>query len=396
MRIGIDARFYSEAGVGRYIKNLLYYLQKLDSSNEYYVLLRKKDFEVINFSSPNFHPVLADIGWYGVAEQVQLPNILYSLKLDLVHFPHFNIPVLYKGKFVVTIHDLIHQKFKMKRATTHDPITYFIKHQAYNLAFSTALKKSQKIITVSNYVEHELVSEWKVDKNKIVVTKEGVEETLIENAKKIDKTEIDETLKKYAIKLPFIFYVGNAHPHKNVEGLIKAFLLLKAGFRTQLRQGYAGQASQNDSDRDSDASKLQLVLSGKDHYFWQRIKKEYSHKDIIYTGFISDKELVALYKSCKVYVVPSFEEGFGIPLLEAMACGAPVVASQIAATPEVGGDAALYFDPRNIHDIADKISSVLNSEKLQKDLIVKGTERIKKFSWKDMVKETLDVYNSTQ
>lgn len=371
MRIGIDARLYSEAGVGRYIKNLIYYLQKLDHENEYYVLLRKKDFEQINFFSKNFHTVLADIGWYGFAEQVQLPNILYGLKLDLVHFPHFNIPIFYNGKFVVTIHDLIHQKFKMKRATTHDPITYFIKHQAYNLAFSTALKKSKKVITISNYVENELLSQWKVDSKKIIVTKEGVEESLIENAKKVGKTEIDETLKKYGIRPPFIYYVGNAHPHKNVEGLIKAFL--------QLRKKY---------------QHLQLVLSGKGHYFWDRIKEEYKHIDIIYTGFVTDEELVCLYKSCKVYVVPSFEEGFGIPLLEAMASSAPVAASQTSATPEIGGDAALYFDPYNPADIADKISQILNSEKLQKELIVKGEKRVKEFSWKEMVKETLDIYLS--
>ncbi len=377
MKIGIDARFYSEAGVGRYIKNLLYYLQKLDHTNEYYILFRKKDFEVINFSSPNFHPVLADIPWYGVAEQVQLPNILYSLKLDLVHFPHFNIPVFYNGKFIVTIHDLIHQKFKMNRATTHDPITYFIKHKAYNFAFSTALKKSEKVITVSDYVEEELIKTWKVKREKIVVTKEGVEENLIENAKKIGKKEIDETLQKFNIKSPFIFYVGNAHPHKNVEGLIKAFMQLKTGFRT----------SRNDN------ANLQLVLSGKDHYFWQRIKEEYSDKDIIFTGFVSDEELVALYKSCKAYVVPSFEEGFGIPLLEAMALQTPVVASNTSATPEIGGDAALYFNPKDPNDIADKISEVLNSEKLRKELIEKGEKRVKEFSWKKMVEQTLEVYN---
>lgn len=381
MRVGIDARFYSEAGVGRYIKNLLYYLQKLDHKNEYYILLRKKDFEVVNFSSPNFHPVLADIPWYGVAEQVQLPNILYSLKLDLVHFPHFNIPVFYKGKFIVTIHDLIHQKFKMNRATTHDPITYFIKHKAYNYAFSTALKKSEKVITVSDYVEEELVKIWKVEKNKIVVTKEGVEENIIQKAKVISQKDIDETLEKFKIKQPFIFYVGNAHPHKNVEGLIKAFMRIKSELANL---------------RVSGSDDLQLVLSGKNHYFWDRIKAEYGHKDIIYTDYVTDEELVALYKSCTVYTVPSFEEGFGIPLLEAMSLGTPVVASKTSATPEVGGDAVLYFDPKNPDDIADKIMSVINSEKLRNELIEKGEKRVKEFSWKKMVEQTLDVYNSSE
>ena len=379
MRIGIDARFFSEAGVGRYIRNLLYYLQELDSTNEYFILLRKVDFETIHFKSKNFTPILADISWYGLAEQVELPKILYSLKLDLVHFPHFNIPVFYHGKFVVTIHDLIHQKFKMKRATTRDPLTYFIKQKAYNYAFATALKKSEKIITVSDYVEHELIDQWKVDAKKLVVTKEGVENQLIKRAKTCTDLKMEQTLKKYSIKKPFIFYVGNAHPHKNVEGLIDAFLILRKKYQY-----------------------LQLVLSGNGHYFWDRIrgdfldsrlaKNDVVRKNIIFTGFISDDELVALYKSSQVYVVPSFEEGFGIPLLEAMACGTPVVASNTSATPEIGGDAALYFNPHSSEDMALKISTVLNSNVLQKDFVEKGKQRIKEFSWEKMAEQTLDVY----
>ncbi len=203
------------------------------------------------------------------------------------------------------------------------------------------------------------------------MTKEGVEEKIIQSAKKCTQKQMDETLKKFGIKPPFLFYVGNAHPHKNVEGLIKAFLQLRN------KNQY-----------------IQLVLSGNGHYFWDRIKEEYIQKDIIYTGFISDDELVALYKSCKAYVLPSFEEGFGIPLLEAMACGAPVVSSNRASLPEVGGDAAIYFNPESVSDMVLKIATVLNSTKLQQELVEKGQKRLKEFSWEKMVKETLAVYNS--
>ncbi len=404
MRIGIDARFYSEAGIGRYIKNLLYYLQKLDVENEYFVLLLKKDFDILHFKSKNFQTVLADVGWYGVAEQVQLPNLLYSLKLDLVHFPHFNIPIFYKGKFVVTIHDLIHQKYKMRRATTHDPFTYWVKHNAYNLAFWTALKRSQKVITVSDYVEQELINQWHVPKDKLLVTKEGVEEKIIILAASLSENNRKKVLEKFGIKGTFLFYVGNAHPHKNVEGLIKAFLQLK-GHRnsdrplsltlpqtTRMSTGHPPGGGNQTHDQKN--TSVQLVLSGGGHYFWERIKEEYNHEDIIYTGYVSDEELIALYSSCRVYVVPSFEEGFGIPLLEAMACGAPVASSNRASLPEVGGNAALYFDPNNIDDMAEKISTLLNLEIMRKDLIKKGYERVKEFSWEKMVKQTLEVYNT--
>ncbi len=393
MRIGIDARFLSEAGVGRYIKNLLYYLQELDLKNEYFILLREKDFEKIKFKNKNFNKILADISWYGVSEQIELPKILYSLKLDLAHFPHFNIPIFYRGKFVVTIHDLIHQKFKMKRATTLNPLLYSVKHHAYNFALKTALKKSEKVITVSDYVEGELRNQWNVPDNKIIVTKEGVEDKLFQIAKKCTKNDIDSVLKKFGIKPPFLFYVGNAHPHKNVEGLIKAFL--------KLRKNYE-QSFQSSND---DSHHLQLVLSGGEHYFWERIKREAADsrlrgndgfKNIIFTGFVSDEEMVALYKSAKVYVVPSFEEGFGIPLLEAMACGVPVASSQRASLPEVGGDAAIYFDPYSVDDMALKISTILNSQMIQRELVEKGHKRVKEFSWRKMAELTLKVYNSAE
>ncbi len=184
---------------------------------------------------------------------------------------------------------------------------------------------------------------------------------------------------KFSIKPPFIFYVGNAHPHKNVEGLIKAFL--------NLRQKY---------------QYLQLVLSGNDHYFWDRVKKEFNQKDIIYTGFVSDEELVALYKSSQVFVMPSFEEGFGIPILEAMAFNTPVVSSNAGSLKEIGGDAALYFDPSPRHserseesnDMEEKIMKVLNDQKLGKELIEKGKKRVKLFSWKNLAEETLKIYRS--
>lgn len=193
---------------------------------------------------------------------------------------------------------------------------------------------------------------------KIVVTPEAVDNKLLAILPKASK-----------IKSPYIFYVGNAHPHKNVEGLIKAFL--------ELKQTHKG---------------LTLVLSGSDHYFWQRVKNKFQNPNIVYTGAISDEELVTLYKNAKCFVMPSFEEGFGIPLLEAMACSCPVVSSNSGSLKEVGGNAALYFDPHDIDDMVKKISQVINNEKLRSELIENGKKRVKQFSWKKLAKQTLEVY----
>ncbi len=405
-KIVIDCRMWGESGVGRYIRNLVSNLQELDRKNEYYLLLLKKDYDLEtdeilkrlprrfaprNDNGSNFHKVLADFRWYGVTEQIRLPRILKQIKPDLVHFPHFNVPILYRGKFIVTIHDLIHQHFQMRRATTHDPITYRIKSFGYKTVFQSALRRSTKVLVPSEYVKNLLVSEWKIWDKKIIVTPEGVDEKLL-SLNQESRIKNQEVFKKFNIKKPYILYVGNAHPHKNVEGLIKAFLKIKNDSHPELDSGsrtnwIPGQARNDKGD-------LQLVLAGNEHYFWERIKAKYDKdvKDIIFTGFVSDEELVVLYKNAKAFVQPSFEEGFGIPMLEAMSLGCPVVSSNAGSLPEVGGNAAVYFDPTNLDDMVEKIREVLNNQKLAAELIKKGSLRVKDFSWKKLAEQTLKTF----
>lgn len=358
MRIVIDARMYQESGIGRYIRNLLDNLKKLDERNEYFILHIKSDYDTLEYHN-NFNKVLADFQWYGLTEQYQIPKILSKIKPDLVHFPHFNVPIVFGGKFVVTIHDLIHQHYSMQRATTHGALIYKIKQFGYKKIFQYALKKSEKILVPSNYVKDLLVKDWRVDERKIVVTHEAVDDKIQAIVGKMSTTKA----------APYIFYVGNAHPHKNVEGLIEAFLLLRKKYQY-----------------------LTLVLSGSDHYFWQRIKKGYQDKNIVYTGYVSDQELVALYKNASCFVMPSFEEGFGIPLLEAMVCSCPVVSSNAGALVEVGGNAAVYFDPHDLEDMADKVDRVLGDGKLRNKLIEKGHKRVNFFSWEKLAMQNLEVY----
>ncbi|OGE64908.1 hypothetical protein A3I48_03360 [Candidatus Daviesbacteria bacterium RIFCSPLOWO2_02_FULL_36_7] len=360
MKIVIDARMYGESGIGRYIRNLIFNLGKFDSKNQYFILLLKKDLHRFKYSE-NFHEIAADFRWYGVGEQIKLLGLFKELKPDLVHFPHFNVPVFYKGQYVVTIHDLIHQHFSMQRSTTLNPLAYSFKRLSYKVVFRNAVNKACKIIVPSNFVKDQLIAEWKINTEKIIVTPEAVDQTILNLSQK--------TLKQANIKKPYIFYIGNAHPHKNVDGLIENFLKLKEKY-----------------------TDLRLVLSGQDHYFWQRIKSQFQHKDIIFTGQISDEELVSLYRSAECFVMPSLEEGFGIPILEAMACCCPVVASKAGALPEVGGDAAIYFDPGDRGDMCEKIDMVLKLEETRKTLIAKGLKRYKEFSWEKLTRQTLEVY----
>lgn len=369
LRVGIDARLINEKGLGRYIKNLIENLQKIDQKNTYYIFLLEKDFKTLKLSK-NFIKVLADFRWYTLKEQTQFPKILNQYNLDLLHVPHFNVPIFYKGKMVVTIHDLIHQHVDTKHASTHNLLMYKLKKIGYKKVFQTAVKKSTHIVTVSEFVKKQLEDEWRVNPEKISITYEAVDESF-------GKRESGDVLKKYDIKPPYIFYVGNAHPHKNLEGLIKAFL--------ELRKKY---------------QYLQLVLSGDDNFFWPKLRRgprlrgDDGGRNIIFTGKVTDEELVSLYKNAQAFVTASLEEGFGLPLLEAFALGCPVISSNMGSLPEIGKDAAYYFDPKDQDDMVIKIQNVLNDLSLRKELIKKGKKRVKDFSWKKMAEETLKIYQS--
>ncbi len=370
MNIGIDCRLYQESGLGRYIRNLINNLKLIDRENNYYIFLLDKDFDLVDLPD-NFTKVRANFRWYTLEEQLKFPELLNKYNLDLVHFPHFNVPIFYNKPFIVTIHDLIHQHFNTRSTTTKNPFLHQIKKIGYKKSFAAAVNKSKKIITPSEFVKDQLIKEWNINQNKIKVTYESVDDSLVKLIGETKKTDFEISSNKFKITKPFLFYLGNAQPHKNIENLIKAFLSSE-----NLYQNY------------------QLVLSGPDSFFWNKIKNKYNNQNIIYTGFVSESEMVSLYKNARVFILPSLEEGFGIPVLEAMAANCPVACSNIGVLKEVAGDAAIYFDPKNIHDIAEKIEKVLKDEKLQEKLKKLRIERYKQFSWKKMTKETLKIYNT--
>lgn len=368
MRIGIDCRMWDESGIGRYIRNLVREITEVDHNNDYILFLRKKNLDIVG----NFQKVEAEINWYGLDEQRKFPGIINNAKIDLMHFPHFNVPVMYSGKYVVTIHDLIHHKFAMRRASTLGPVMHKIKQLGYRVIFRRAIYGAEKIITVSDYVKNDLIKSYDLKSAKIVITPEGVDPEIIKLSKELTKSESQKIMKNKGIDGDYIFYVGNAHPHKNIEGLIKAYEVIRL-----------------------DNPELKLVLVGKENYFWKSLMQKYTVVNgIHYLGYLNEKELVACYKAAKLFVMPSFEEGFGIPLLEAFTMGAPVVSSNTASLSEVGGDGCLYFDPKNIEEMKLAILKVLENEGLRNALIKKGHARSKVFSWQKMAKETLDAYNA--
>jgi glycosyltransferase involved in cell wall biosynthesis len=372
MKIIIDARMYGleHAGIGRYLVNLIDQIEKQDNKNEYLVLLREKYFHELSFKNKNFQKILADYQHYSFKEQIALIIQLIKLKPDLIHFPHFNVPLLYFGKYVVTIHDLIKHESRGTMTSTRFPLIYWLKFFVYRLVAWATIKKAVKIITPSYFWQKELIKRFRLPKEKIVVTYEGFDENLLLKKSKISPQNI---LAKYKIKKPFVVYTGSLYPHKNVEILVKA----------------VGKTNQG----------LSLVIVCARNIFYERflakIEKMGFSKSVNLVGFVPDEEIAGLYSQAEAFVFPSLWEGFGLPGLEAMALELPLLSAKASCLPEVYGQAALYFDPYNLDDLMEKIEKIGKDKKLREGLIKKGLVQVRKYSWEKMGKETLKVYEDS-
>lgn len=371
-RIGIDARFFGSVGkgLGRYTQKLIENLEKIDQENEYYIFLSKENFDECQVRQSNFHKVLADCRWYTWAEQLRMPAILRKYDLDLVHFPHFNVPLLYRGRFVVTIHDLILVHFPTARSSTLNRFFYWLKFGAYRVVIRSAIARAEKVIAVSEFTRNDILKSYPfVAPEKTVTTYEACDDYCLLSPNKDEKI-----LARYGIIKPYVVYVGNVYPHKNPERLALAFQQL--------------------AER---GIELKLVFVGAEDYFYARLKKfveDQQIQNIIFAGFVPDYELDTLFHNTLAYVRPSLYEGFELPPLEAMAKGVPVLTSNHSCALEILGDSAYYFDALDVKAIARALEEITKNEPLRQELIQKGYEQIKKYSWKKMAQETLEIYRS--
>ncbi len=372
MKIAIDARMYGpmQGGLGRYIQQLILNLEKIDDQNQYVVLLRQENWTEYYPKKSNFQKILVDIPWYGWKEQIFLPKIIKKLKVDLVHFPHWNVPLLYNDNFVVTIHDLLLLHFPTRHASTLGPIFYWLKNKMFKTTLSHAVQKAKKIITISEFTKQDIIQTLKINPEKIVTT------YLSPLEKTADEVPFS-IYQKYEINRPYWLYVGVAYPHKNLFKLVDAWEI----FCKQHGHTY------------------HLVLTGKKNYFYHQLEKYIQQKNIkgiILTDFVPDSELPELYRNASLYVFPSLYEGFGLPPLEAMQYDLPVIASNRTCLPEILEEAAVYFDPEDPHAITVAANLVIKDHDTRKNLIAKGQEIIKKYSWEKTAIKTLQIYNNTK
>lgn len=359
MKIAIDFRIFGTkyGGLGRYNLEFLRRLIKLDNQNQY-VLIFKEDPRLELPS--NFQIEICNCHWYSLKEQFVLPWLLYKIKADLVHFPHFNVPILYSNPYVVTIHDLIMTKFPSQRASTHSKIFFKFKYWFYNQVIRHAVINAEKIIAVSKFTAKDIKEYFSLsdkEARKIEVVYEGV--------------SIYHSSQKEAFNLPknYFLYVGNAYPHKNLEWLVNTF---DEFFKKH--------------------QEYHLVLVGNNDYFYKRLKKNNQCPNVIFTGHLSDDILVSYYKNAKAYIFPSKYEGFGLPPLEAMSHSLPVLSSNSSCLPEILGHSALYFDPNDKDDLLSKMEEITTNKLLRSELIAKGLKQVQKYSWSGMAKQILSIY----
>jgi glycosyltransferase involved in cell wall biosynthesis len=367
MKIGIDCRMYSPAftGIGRYVLELTENLQKIDHENEYVLFFNDPEFRHYKPKSERIKKVLVNAQHYSLAEQIRFPRILKKEKLDLMHFTHFNAPIFYNRPFVTTIHDLTLTLFPGQKMTSP------FHRLAYHAVIKHAVKKARKVIAVSKNTKNDLKKFLGVKKDKVEVIYEGVNPEF----KETKGHRIEIVRKKYGLIKPFLLYTGVFRSHKNLVNLIKAFNILKKSYKL-------------DSN---------LVITGREDKHYPEIKNTIDElklrDDVVLPGLVPEEDLISLYSAAEVYVFPSLYEGFGLPPLEAMKCGTPVACSHASCMPEICGNAAAYFDPEDISDMAKQIHKVYTDPHLQKQLIKNGHQQVNKYSWEKMAQETLKLYN---
>ncbi len=369
MKIGIDCRIYSSkfTGIGRYVFELTDRIAKMNDDNDYYLFLNKPEFDDYHSPSPRFKKVLADAPIYSLREQTHFNKILKKYKLDLMHFTHFNAPIFYKGTSIVTIHDLTLSFYpgNKKRSIFH--------RFGYAITLRSAVNKAKKIITISQNSKKDLKELLGTPEEKIEVIYQGVSDEF----KKIDDPiRIKKTLEKYGLAgSPFFLYTGVWRSHKNIPNMLKAFKEIR------------GLTSDD----------IKLVITGKEDPYYPEVKalpKELGIEDsVVFTGLVEENELVDLYNAASIYVFPSLYEGFGLPPLEAMACGTPVAASEASSIPEVCGKGnAAFFNPKDHHDMAQVIFALYKDRAMQEELVRKGLIRVGEFSWQTMAELTHNLY----
>ena len=365
-RIGFDARMWDHPGIGRYVRELSKELISQPLSHEFLFLSHGRFAESLtsaahssNDSRFSFKNAASPI--YSLSEQFELA--FRASGLSALHVPHFNIPVLFKGRLIVTIHDLLyfHEPEASRSRWGRPYVSYLLRRIARTAA---------AIITVSEFTKRDLLEHVpSVRPERVFVTYEGISSVF---RKISDENLLAQTRRRFSLEKPFVLYVGSLKAHKNVTRLVEALR------RIRQKKGIPHE----------------LVLVGRQDPRNEGLKRLISENAFCrYLGELEDSDLARVYNTAELFVLPSLWEGFGLPVLEAMACGVPVISSDRASLPEVAGGAAALFNPESVDALEGLIYNVLSDNGLRQMMLQKGFQNIQRFSWKDTARQTLEIYN---
>jgi glycosyltransferase involved in cell wall biosynthesis len=359
MKIAIDARMILEhpTGIGRVVSNLVRSLAKVDHENEYFVICL--DYALQDVKAPNVHRIPVKISQHDPKVYTHLPGIIKDVGAELVHYHYYITPLNTPIPSVVTVHGTVYSQYPK--------LLPVFRRVMYNLCMRHSMNQSSMVTCVSNYTADDVRKFFpSVPQGKIRVVYNGVES-------RFSPPEMDTEDVKAKLGLPgsYIMYMGNHRKSKNIEGLIKAFSMIKNSIPHYL---------------------LLPTAAGKDSLQTVQAVAEHGLTDRVVFHEMPDEDQPAIYGAADLFVFPSINEGFGLPVLEAMACGTPVITSNTSSLPEVVGDAAVMVDPLDSQALAESMIDVLRNPDLQKDMVSKGLERAKIFTWERCASEMIDVY----
>ncbi|WP_396624071.1 glycosyltransferase family 4 protein [Luteitalea sp.] len=367
MRVAIDIRKLRDYGIGTYVRNIVARLAVLDTASEYILISRPDDLEFACTVGPNFRGVISTAGNYSLREQFSIPSILRRERVDVFHAPHYVLPPVLPCPSVVTIHDCIHLMFPQ----------YLPNRLAYTYARTfmwSATHRSSHVLTVSEASKRDILRFYRIPAEKITVAPNAIDDRFNRTPAAEDIARVQE---RFQLHDPFVLYVGNIKPHKNIERLIEAFALVRTGPLANTKLLIIG----------DEISKYPTLR--------RAVHQHKLHKHVRFLGFVGDQTLAALYRLATVFAFPSLYEGFGLPPLEAMASGTPVVTSNVSSLPEVVGDAAILVDPREPTAIAHGLRRALLDPALRAQMRERGLARATHYSWMRTSETILRIYRET-
>ena len=369
LHVAIDVRHLKDFGFGTYIRNLVTALTKVATAYQFTLIVReahKGEFAVLG---QNFKLVVYDKPDGTALENILFPLFLRGLNADLVHIPLNSVPLFMPKPYVVTIHDMSSLLFADRDSLRENIRSFF---------FRRGLIRADKVIAVSGSTRRDVCNLLSIPANRVRRIYNAIDPVFHNTAVDAEKTKA--VMERYQIDYPYLLYAGTIRPQKNVARLVEAFAVLRA-----------------ELDKHRVYKNLRLIIIGDELNKYPAVRRAVIQtrmdKVVRFMGFLPVDTLRAFYSAAEAFVFPSLYEGFGLPPLEAMACGTPVIASGVSSLPEVLGDAAMIVNPENVFDIAHGIRDVLLNPELRRELVQKGYQRLKVFSWESTAQQVLKVYD---